>query len=123
VGGQIAKVLARPINNAVQFCGQRQGNNFKCEHFTNFSSGLDDNFGLRRINLPCFVVCFNVVQLILFWQNIKICSPVVLNRRRTCPGGSTSFHWGASLYTRSTTWKVLEWESVPPIYIFKVRGT
>jgi len=54
VGRQAMKVLARPTNNAEQFCGQRQGSKFKCEHFTKFSSGLDENFDLCRI-LACSV--------------------------------------------------------------------
>jgi len=115
------KVLAQPTNNAEQFRGQRQGGKFKCEHFTKFCLGLDENFGLHRINISAFAVCFNVVQSILFWQNIKISSPVVLNRETRLPRGvSINFHWGTSPYTHSTTtWKALEQESVPPITYLK----
>jgi len=70
------KVLARPTNNAEQFCGQRQGGKFKRQH--NFCPGWDENFGLHRINLSAFVVCFNVLQSILFCQNLKISSPVTV---------------------------------------------
>jgi len=35
------------------------------------SLGLHEIHGLHRTNLSSFVVCFNVVQLILFWQNNK----------------------------------------------------
>jgi len=35
--------------------------------------GLQEIFGLyRTTNLSSFVVCFNVVQLILFWQNDRV---------------------------------------------------
>jgi len=64
------KVLARPTNNAVQFCGQRRRTKFKCEHFTKCCPGLDENFGLHRINVSSFVAYLNVKQSILFWQNI-----------------------------------------------------
>jgi len=60
------KVLARPTNNAEQFCGQRKGGTFKCEHFTKFFPGLHDIFGFRMTNLSSFAVGFNVVHLILF---------------------------------------------------------
>jgi len=61
------KVLAGPTNNAEQFCGQKKGGKFKCVHFTKFFPGLHEIFGLHRItNLSSFVVCFNVVQLVLF---------------------------------------------------------
>ena len=41
---------------------------FKCEHFEKIFPGLREIFGLRRItSLSSVVVCFNVVQLILFW--------------------------------------------------------
>jgi len=40
---------------------------FKCEHFEKIFPGLREIFGLRRItSLSSVVVCFNVVQLILF---------------------------------------------------------
>jgi len=68
------KVLVRPTNNAKQFCGQTQGGEFMCEHVTKLCPGLHENFSLHRINVSSFVVCFNVVQLISFWQNNKICS-------------------------------------------------
>jgi len=67
MGRKMIKVLAGLTNNAEQSCGQKKGGKFKCEHFTNFFLGLHEIFGLGRItNLSSFVVCFNVVQLILF---------------------------------------------------------
>jgi len=63
VGRQIIKVLSRPTNNAEQFCGQRQGSIFKCEHIKKFGSRFDKNFDLRRINLSSFVVCFKAVPV------------------------------------------------------------
>jgi len=41
------KVLARPTNNAKQFCGQRKEGNFKYEHFTKFCAGLHEGFGFH----------------------------------------------------------------------------
>jgi len=34
---QMIKVLARPTNNVEQFCGQRRGGKFKCQHSQNFA--------------------------------------------------------------------------------------
>jgi len=62
----MASDIAQPTNNAENICGQKKGGKFKCEHFTNFFPGLHEIFGLNRTNLSFFVVCFNVVQLILF---------------------------------------------------------
>ena len=44
---QMIKVLARPTNNAKQFCGQRKEGNFKYEHFTKFCAGLHEGFGFH----------------------------------------------------------------------------
>jgi len=66
---QMIKVLARPTNNVEQFCGQRRGGKFKCQHFTKFCSGLHEIFGFHEFN-TCFIICFNVVELILFCQNL-----------------------------------------------------
>jgi len=60
------EVLAGPTNNAEQFCGQRNGGKFKREHFTKFFPDLHKIFGLHTANLSAFVVCVNVVRLILF---------------------------------------------------------
>jgi len=38
------KVLARQTNNTEQFCGQRKGSKFKCEHFTKFCVGLHETW-------------------------------------------------------------------------------
>jgi len=54
--------LARPE----QFCGQRKGGKFKCEHFAKFGAGLHEIFGFREFNLSSFVICFNVAELISF---------------------------------------------------------
>jgi len=67
-------VLARSTNNAEQFCGQRKGVKFKSEHFPKFFPGFHEVFRLHRTNFSSFVVCFNVVQLILFGQYNKISS-------------------------------------------------
>ena len=45
---------------------------FKCKHFTKFCTGLYEIFGLHGFNFSSFVICFNLVELILFWQKIKI---------------------------------------------------
>jgi len=63
------KVLARPTNNAKQFWGRRKGGKIKCEHFTNFCAGLNEIFCFYESNLSVFVICFNVVEFILFCQN------------------------------------------------------
>ena len=63
------KVHARPTNNAEQFCGQRKGGNLSANKFC---AGLHEIFGLHGFNLSSLVICFNLVELILFWQNIKI---------------------------------------------------
>ena len=63
---QMIKIHERPTNNAEQFCGPSKEENFKCEHFTNFCAGLDEIFGLHGFELPSFVICFNVVEFILF---------------------------------------------------------
>jgi len=42
------KVLARSTNTAKQFCGQRKGGKFKCEHFTKFYPGLHEIFASTR---------------------------------------------------------------------------
>jgi len=68
------EVLARSTNNAEPFCGQRKEGKFKCENFTAFFPGLHEIFDLHRTNFSSFVVCFHVVQLILFWKNNKISS-------------------------------------------------
>jgi len=72
VGRKMIKVLAWPTNNKEQFCGQTKARNFKCEHFTKFCAGLHEIFGFHWFNLSSFVICFNVVEFILFWRNIKI---------------------------------------------------
>jgi len=41
--------------------------NIKCEHFTKLLLGSHEIFGLHSTNFSFFVVCFNVVQLSLFW--------------------------------------------------------
>jgi len=69
---QMIKLLARPTNNAEQFCGQRKEGNFKCQHFTKFCAALYEIFDFHWFNLLSFVICFSVVELILFWQNIKL---------------------------------------------------
>jgi len=49
------KVLARPTNNAEQFCGQRKGGKAKCWHFKKFSlvcrpvTNLLKHHGRRRV--------------------------------------------------------------------------
>jgi len=64
---QMITVLARSTNNAQQFCVQRKGGQFKCEHFTKFFPGLHEIFSHHRTsNISSFVVCFSMVQLILF---------------------------------------------------------
>ena len=50
-------VLAQPTNNAGQFCGQRNGGKFKCEHFTKFCTGLLEIFGLHGFKLSSFAIC------------------------------------------------------------------
>ena len=42
------------------------------KHFTKFCAGLYEIFGLHGFNFSSFVICFNLVELILFWQNVKI---------------------------------------------------
>jgi len=63
---QMIKLLSRPTNNAEQFCGQRKGDKFKCDHFTKFCAGLHEIFGFHEFNLSSLVICVNVVELILF---------------------------------------------------------
>jgi len=48
---QMIKVLARPTNNAEQFCGQRKGGKCKCEQLTKFCAGLHESFGFIGFNL------------------------------------------------------------------------
>jgi len=66
------KVLARSTNNAEQFCGQRKEKNLSANTSQKFCAGLHELIGFHRLNLSSFVICFNVVEFILFWQNIKI---------------------------------------------------
>jgi len=63
---QMIKVFARPTNNAEQFCGQLKEGKFKCKHLTKFFVRLHEIFGFHEFNLSSFVICFNVVELILF---------------------------------------------------------
>jgi len=63
------KVVARPTNNKEQFCGLRTGGKFKCEHFTKFCAGLHEIFDFHGFNISSFVICFHVVELILFREN------------------------------------------------------
>jgi len=56
------KVLARPTNNADQFCGQSKRGKIKSEHFKKFCVDLHEIFGFHGINISSFVVCFNVVD-------------------------------------------------------------
>ena len=60
-------------------------------------------------------------QLIVLWHNIKISCPVVRNRGAPPHVGVNKFLLGCEPCTHSATWKALG-ESVPAIYIFKVRG-
>ena len=60
------KIHERPINTAEQFRGQGKERNVKCEHFTNFCAGLHETFGFHWFSLSSFVICFNVVEFILF---------------------------------------------------------
>jgi len=63
----MVKVLAGLTNNAEQSCGQKKGSKFKCGHFTKFFPvciRFWASVGLPTTHI--FVVCFNVVQLILF---------------------------------------------------------
>ena len=70
-GAANCRPIARPTNNTEQLCGQRKGGKFKCEHFKKIFPGFHEIFGLHRTNLASFVVCFNVVQLILFYKKSK----------------------------------------------------
>jgi len=47
---------------------------FKCKHFTKFCAGLHEIFDFHGFNFSFFVICFNLVELTLFRQNIKISS-------------------------------------------------
>jgi len=55
----MVEVLARPTNNAEQFCGRRKGKKFMCQHFTKFCAGLHVIYWFHWFNL-------NGVELILF---------------------------------------------------------
>jgi len=50
-------VLAQPTDNAGQFRGQRNGDKFKCEHFTKLCIVLLEIFGLRGFRLSSFAIC------------------------------------------------------------------
>ena len=41
------------------------------QNFTNFCADLHEIFYFHWFNLSFFVICFNLVELTLFWQNIK----------------------------------------------------
>jgi len=69
---QVIKVLARPTNTAEQICGQRKGGALRCEHITKFCVGLHEIFGFHWFNLSSFVICFNMVEAILFLQTINL---------------------------------------------------
>jgi len=55
------------------FVGKVKDASLKCEHFTKFCDGCM-RFWPSRDQYLIFVVCFKVVELILFLQNIKISS-------------------------------------------------
>ena len=74
MGRQLIELPTRLTNNAEQLRGQRKGGEVKCEHFTKFCAGLHEIFGFHGFNLSSFVICYNVTELILPWQNIKICT-------------------------------------------------
>jgi len=65
VGLQLIKVLLQPTNKAEQFCGQRKGGKFKCEHITKFCDGLHEIFGIQGFNLSSFVIFFNVIDFLI----------------------------------------------------------
>jgi len=60
------KIHERLTNNAERFCGQIKERNFKYEHFTKFCAGFHEIFGFHWFSLSSFVICFNVVEFILF---------------------------------------------------------
>jgi len=68
-------VLAQPTNNAGQFCGQRNGGKFKCEHFTKFCTGLLEIFGLHGCKLSSFAICLPsmlIQQTLVFTCSLRI---------------------------------------------------
>ena len=56
------KVLAQPTNNAKPFWTKKGGN----LSANKFCAGLHEIFDLHGFNLSSFVICFNLVELILF---------------------------------------------------------
>jgi len=68
-------VLAQPTNNVGQFCGQRNGGKFKCEHFTKFCTGLLEIFGLHGCKLSSFAICLPsmlIQQTLVFTCSLRI---------------------------------------------------